>query len=258
MHSAHMSRCTYNAVVGATGAIAALVAPLIGCYIASGNNAHFSCIREGIERVACFEYNTMTISCILTVNTAGATFSAGICVFYSAYAGSMNRFILRVATQEPRLALCLKILLTFECIGVAMTALIPMISNTQSILHSIGFCIWITSGTTYPFIARCAHNTQREFEDPVSHDLVSHVLTSRAILALILVTFCFISGLSLQSTGPLFRISEYALLISTTTTGLVFVYHAPQDLASPCLAPISHCPQSQGTRAARRPFGIHI
>jgi hypothetical protein len=240
--SAH-PRCLYAGTTVATmGAILALVAPFIGCYVGFGDDIDVSsdCVEEGTSQIACFEYNTLSISCILTTPNGGAAFAAGISVYYSVYTRTVIRFLngdimsydVTTSTFDSfislRRVLCL--LFALECIGMMMTSLVPMVTHIQYQLHLFGFCLWIGSGIVSSGLmaARMYTHDIRVPSRPVPVRMLS-LMTWRTVFAILLTVLCIVSATTRESTGPLFRISEYALLLLTTTTGLAFVLNEADE-----------------------------
>jgi hypothetical protein len=212
-----------NLIAAIIGAFLALMAPFIGCYVGYGDNISISsgCTDEGVIRLACFEYNSMSVSCMLTTTAGGTAFAAGNFVFYSVYTQSMISFIQEQTSCEStnNYTECVLVtLLALECIGMAMTSLIPMITDVATSLHILGFSVWTGSGALYSVIvAQWMYRKGR-----LSFRMTIWFIV-RLILATLLFPLCAISSMTVQSTGPLFRSTEYALLLFTLTTGVAFL-----------------------------------
>jgi hypothetical protein len=204
------------------GALVSLCAPFISCYVGFGDaiDVSSSCVQEGTNRLACFENNSASLSCILTTTVGGAIFAAGICTFYSAYARSVTCFVRQTnACKYARHGMIL--LLAIECIGMLMCSLIPIITFTASILHGIGFFTWILAG--FLLAATTAIVATSNSHVPYTNGMYE-LITYRLVLSSMLLVLCIASFAFQEETGPLFRSSEYVFLLCQMATGVAFVF----------------------------------
>jgi hypothetical protein len=219
-------RRTSRTVLATVGALVALCAPFVGCYVGFGDEVAVTsdCVQEGTNELACFDDNTTSISCVLTTPSGSALFAAGISLFYGAYTSSLLCFIGTLSIGK--LVSCgLRLLLALQVIGVGMCALIPMVTALTERLHIIGFFLWTFFGTVAVVMLGIVAAITKLVDPMPYRNGMFELLFVKSVVGPLLLALCFLSGTPYrEQTGPLFRTSEYAFLAFEVVTGARFVH----------------------------------
>jgi hypothetical protein len=211
------------------GAAMAACGPFAGCYSGFGDNVQVTsgCVEEGTNRLACFEYNTISVSCMLTPTIGGAIFAAGTVLFYSVYARYLVSLVARLRFVELSDSFLMHRTLYFvcifaECVGMLTTVMVPMITHTASVIHTTGFSVWMVGGVSLSVVmgARAFFRT----DDDAYDDTTRRIICTRMIMSPILFVTCVCMGVWRESTGPFFRCTEYSILLFLLATGTWMVF----------------------------------
>ena len=225
-------RSTMNAIDKAAVVVGATMAaggPFAGCYAGFGDNVEVTsgCVEEGTNRLACFEYNTISVSCMLTPTIGGASFAAGTVLFYSVYARYLISLVVRLRLVELPDSFSMHRTLYFvcifaECAGMLVTVLVPMITHAASVIHTTGFLVWMIGGFSLSVVmgARAFFRV----DDDAYDDTTRGILRTRMIMSPILFVTCVCTGVWRESTGPFFRCTEYSILLFLLTTGTLMMF----------------------------------
>jgi hypothetical protein len=222
------------------GAAMAASGPFVGCHVGFGDNVQVTpgfadhtdvtswCVDEPTNQLACFEYNEMSVSCMLTPAIAGTIFATGVVLFYIIYARCMWSLVFRSACFEQSGAIRIErrvcaMCICVECAGMLLTALVPMVTHTATIVHMIGFMAWMIGGFSLSIVMG-THALSKHWCTDWYNNKTRNLLIARMAVAPLLTVACLAAGAWRGSTGPLYRCMQYTVLLFVLTTGTCIVF----------------------------------